>query len=115
MALAKAEREEAQRLLEEVRHERELIMAESRKIEEANAIIEERHEELLAAEEAFELKKLGPIRVEMATQTDEGGVNAGVQTDADLIEPLVAQRALAHAAEKAEAVDASFQLSLIHI
>lgn len=106
---AEEERAEAQQLLEEVRQERELMKAEAQKIEEANAIVEAAHEELLAAQEAFERRKCGPIRVEMSTQTEDTGMNAGVQTSTDLMEPLVDERALSLAAERATAVDETFQ------
>ena len=108
LALALAHRKESEALLEEVRKERELIAAESRKIEEANAIIQVQYDELVAAQEAFERKKMGPIVVEMGSQTDEGH-SIGCQTDSSLLEPLVSERALAAAADKAEAADSAFQ------
>lgn len=108
LALAIAQRAEAQALLEEARKERELVVAESKKIEAANAIIQIQYDELVAAQAEFERQKLGPIGVEMASQT-HGGQHVGCQTDASLLDPLVAERAVLVASEKASAADDAFQ------
>ena len=109
LQLAEAQRQEAARMLDEARVERGIVIEESAKIEEANLLIEQANNELIAAQEAFERKKLGPHHTEMATQIDEAGQSTGVQTSSELLESLVAQRALALAAEKAQAVDHAFQ------
>ena len=109
LALAEAQRAEAARMLDEARTERDIVIVESAKIEEANLLIEQANSELIEAQEAFERRKLGPHHTEMSTQIDEAGLSTGVQTSSELLEPLVAQRALALAAEKAQAVDHAFQ------
>ena len=99
---ANQQKEAAMKLLEAAQRERALVIEESRKIEKANEILEQANADLLAHQEAFERRKLMPTDVlEMSTQTEERHVSSATQTDSMLLEPLVAQGALALAAERA--------------
>ena len=104
------EREAASKLLEAASREREIVMNESRKIEEANQILEEHNAQLIAEQEAFERRKIEPINVAAAyCQTDDRSVAAATQTDMALLQPLVAEGALALAAERALETESLWQ------
>lgn len=107
---ANQQKEAAMKLLEAAQRERALVIEESRKIEKANEILEQANADLLAHQEAFERRKLMPTDVlEMSTQTEERHVSSATQTDSMLLEPLVAQGALALAAERALDVEGALQ------
>ena len=109
LALAEKKHREAEEILAAAQAERDFVINESAKIEEANALIEIAYRELTEAQQAFERKLAGLDRAEASMQTDRNFIGVSSQTTPELIEPLVAERALAVAAEKATEVDSAFQ------